>query len=131
VAILENDPKTDWSKVNIEGLRQHLIDMDNLALRSEVTSTAVPNGMKYSVSGTGDTVQSIKRMIKAHAVTMDGINDWHFRADETPNGANLTVTVPAADQKKLNGLGFIGVMARGMHHQQHHLALASGVYLHN
>jgi hypothetical protein len=131
VAILEKDPKTDWSKVNIEGLRQHLIDMDNVTLRSDVTSTAVPNGIKYSVSGTGETVQSIKRMIKAHAVTMDGINDWHFTADETPNGANLTVAVPAADQKKLNGLGFIGVMTRGMHHQQHHLALASGVNPHH
>ena len=131
VAILENDTKTDWTKVNIEGLRQHLIDMDNVTLRSEVTSTAVPNGMKYSVSGTGDTVQSIKRMIKAHAVTMDGINDWHFTTEETPNGANLTVSVPAADQKKLNGLGFIGVMTRGMHHQQHHLALASGVNPHH
>jgi hypothetical protein len=126
VAILEKDPKTDWAKVNIEGLRQHLIDMDNVTLRSEVTNTAVPNGMKYSVSGTVDIVQSIKRMIKAHAVTMNGINDWRFTAEETPNGANLTVTVPAADQKKLNGLGFIGVMTRGMHHQQHHLVIASG-----
>jgi hypothetical protein len=87
--------------------------------------------MKYSVSGTGDTIQSIKRMIKAHAVTMNGINDWRFTAEETSNGANLTVTVPAADQKKLNGLGFIGVMTRGMHHQQHHLALASGVNPHH
>src|SRR5665213_2414926 len=30
VAILEADPKTDWSRVNIEALRQHLIDMDNV-----------------------------------------------------------------------------------------------------
>jgi hypothetical protein len=28
VAMLEADPKTDWSRVNIEALRQHLIDMD-------------------------------------------------------------------------------------------------------
>ena len=26
VQILEADPKTDWSKVELEGLRQHLID---------------------------------------------------------------------------------------------------------
>ena len=27
VGILEADPKTDWSKVNLKALRQHLIDM--------------------------------------------------------------------------------------------------------
>jgi len=36
VGILEADPTTDWSKVNIEALRQHLIDMDNVTLRAEV-----------------------------------------------------------------------------------------------
>jgi len=131
VALLEKDPKTDWSKVNLEALRQHLIDMDNVTLRSEITSTPVANGMIYAVTGSGATVQSIKRMIKAHAATMDGINDWHFKAEETANGANLTVTVPANDQKKLNGLGLIGVMTRGMHHQQHHFALASGTHPHH
>ena len=38
VGILEADSSTDWSKVNIEALRQHLIDMDNVTLRSEVKS---------------------------------------------------------------------------------------------
>ena len=28
VQILDADPKTDWSKVDLEALRQHLIDMD-------------------------------------------------------------------------------------------------------
>ena len=30
VRILEADPKTDWSKVNLEALRQHLIDMKDV-----------------------------------------------------------------------------------------------------
>ncbi|MFX5914869.1 hypothetical protein ABTE45_18800, partial [Acinetobacter baumannii] len=38
VALLEADPATDWSKVNIEALRQHLIDMDNVTLRADVKS---------------------------------------------------------------------------------------------
>ena len=131
VAILEKDPKTDWAKVNVEALRQHLIDMDNVTLRSEVASTAVPNGIKYSVTGTGTTVASIQRMVKAHTATMDGIDGWHFSAEETAHGANLTVTVPAADQTKLTGLGFIGVMTRGMHHQAHHFAVAAGANPHH
>ena len=39
VGILENDPHTDWSKVDIEALRQHLIDMDNVTLRAAVTAS--------------------------------------------------------------------------------------------
>ena len=45
VGILEADPKTDWSKVNIEALRHHLIDMNKVrrgapVLASHPTGTA-------------------------------------------------------------------------------------------
>lgn len=39
VWLQEANPKTDWSKVNIELLRQHLIDMDNVSLRTDFTAT--------------------------------------------------------------------------------------------
>jgi hypothetical protein len=32
VRMLDADPKTDWSKVNLEALRQHLIDMNDVTL---------------------------------------------------------------------------------------------------
>jgi hypothetical protein len=35
VQILEADPKTDWSKVDLEALRQHLIDMNEVTLKAE------------------------------------------------------------------------------------------------
>ncbi|MFI5002553.1 MAG: hypothetical protein ACHQK9_21925, partial [Reyranellales bacterium] len=34
VRLLEADPKTDWSKVDLEGLRQHLIDMNEVTLKA-------------------------------------------------------------------------------------------------
>ena len=34
VQILQSDPKTDWSKVNIDALRQHLIDMNEVTLHA-------------------------------------------------------------------------------------------------
>jgi uncharacterized protein (DUF1786 family) len=34
VRILEADPATDWSKVNINPLREHLIDMDEVTMRA-------------------------------------------------------------------------------------------------
>src|SRR5690349_8688830 len=44
VGVLKADPATDWSKVNLEALRQHLIDMDDVTLRSTVVQKQVPGG---------------------------------------------------------------------------------------
>jgi len=126
VQILEADPATDWSKVNIEALRQHLIDMDNVTLHAEVKTEPVDGGMMFVVSGTGPVRDSIQRMVTAHAATMSGVAGWHFVAETTATGATLTVKTPAADRDKLTGLGLIGVLAEGMHHQMHHLMIARG-----
>jgi hypothetical protein len=40
------------------------------------------------------------------------------------------VRPPAKDDAKLHGLGFLGVMTRGMHHQEHHLMIARGEHPH-
>jgi hypothetical protein len=36
VRLLDADPRTDWNKVDLERLRQHLIDMNEVVLRTEV-----------------------------------------------------------------------------------------------
>lgn len=36
VAMLDADPATDWARVDIEALRQHLIDMNNVTLGAAV-----------------------------------------------------------------------------------------------
>ena len=124
--ILEADPATDWGNVNVEGLRQHLIDMDNVTLHAQVKREPTPGGMKFIVSGDGLVKESVQQMIMAHAATMNGVGVWAFTGTETNSGAILTVAVPAADTERLAGLGFIGVMAEGMHHQTHHLMIARG-----
>jgi hypothetical protein len=126
VRILEADPKTDWSKVNIEALRQHLIDMNDVTLAARVASEPVEVGMRYTVTGDGPVQESIRRMVAAHAATMDGVDGWHFEAATAEGGAVLIVRPPAKDMEKLHGLGFIGVLTRGMHHQMHHLMIARG-----
>jgi hypothetical protein len=126
VEILEADPATNWSRVNIEALRQHLIDMDNVTLRADVTSEPVEGGMRFIVSGSGQIKESVQRMVTAHAAIMNGNGNWKFSAIETEAGANLTVVTPSQDTRKLRALGFGGVMARGMHHQEHHLMIARG-----
>jgi hypothetical protein len=124
VSKLEADPKTDWSKVNIEALRQHLIDMDNVTLRAVVTTDAVAQGVRYTVTGEGSTVASIQRMVLAHAATMNGVNGLMLTAKALPIGAELSVKT--GELQKAKALGFIGMMTIGMHHQQHHWMIANG-----
>jgi hypothetical protein len=42
VALLEADPNTDWSKVNIAALREHLVDMDELTLNAVAQEESIP-----------------------------------------------------------------------------------------
>ncbi|MEE4014730.1 hypothetical protein V1T76_21880 [Roseibium sp. FZY0029] len=127
VSLLEADPQTDWSKVDIEALRSHLIDMDNVTLRSNVQTMPVDGGYRFTVTGEGNVTSSIRRMLSAHAATMNGVRGFSYEVAETPGGSILTVTASEpSDLQMLSGLGFIGVMTLGAHHQEHHLALASG-----
>jgi hypothetical protein len=126
VGILEADPETDWSKVNIDALRQHLIDMNNVTLAANVKNEAIDGGMRFVVTGTGAVHDSVRRMVAAHAATMNGVDGWTFESAEIDGGATLTVHVPVKDLPKLRGLGFLGVLTHGMHHQEHHMMIARG-----
>jgi len=127
VAILDRDPATDWSKVDIEALRQHLIDMNNVTLGAEVAASPAPGGMRFAVTGAPAVEASIRRMVTAHAATMSGTRGWSYAVDTIDHGAALTVTTSEPnDIVKLKALSFIGIMTIGMHHQAHHLMIASG-----
>lgn len=133
VRMLDADPKTDWSKVNLEALRQHLIDMNDVTLKADVAAKPVDGGLEMTVTGSGRTIQAIQRMVPAHAREVDQthLNGWSARTDPLPNGVLLTVT--SSDPKEaqhIRGLGFIGILTSGAHHQLHHLAMAKGEFPH-
>lgn len=135
VRILEADPKTDWSKVRMEDLRQHLADMDEVTLRSQVIARAIPGGAVFEVSGTGRTFEAIQRMVLAHAPTLAADPRFEAQAVRTPTGARLTVTAKAESDRaqlelRIRGLGFAGLMTLGAHHQVHHLGIARGEMVH-
>jgi hypothetical protein len=130
VRVLEADPATDWSKVNLERLRQHLIDMNDVTLRSEVKATVVPGGLAMDVTGSGRTEQAIRRMVVPHTVELNSMSQWSARTEEIAGGLRLTVTAKNPDDARtiarIRGLGFIGLLVQGGHHQPHHLAMARG-----
>ncbi len=130
VRILEADPATDWSKVNISALREHLIDMDEVTLRARASERALANGIEITVTGEGRTLGAIKRMVPAHAHELAALG-WNAKTQDLPNGVKLVVT--ASDPReaiKLKALGFMGIMVQGAHHQPHHLMMAKGVFMH-
>ena len=91
VRILEADPTTDWSKVNIAALREHLIDMDEVTMRAVATERALDNGIEIAVTGDGRTLDAIKRMVPAHAHELAAIG-WQAKTEDLPNGVKLVVT---------------------------------------
>jgi hypothetical protein len=130
VQALQSDPKTDWSKVNIEALRQHLIDMNEVTLHATATPRAFDNGIEFTVTGEGRTLEAIKRMVPAHVKELHEIG-WNAKTDELPNGVKLTVMASDAQPlTKLKALGFIGIMVQGGHHQPHHWMMAKGQLVH-
>jgi hypothetical protein len=130
VQALQSDPKTDWSKVNVEALRQHLIDMNEVTLHAAATPRLFDNGIEFTVTGEGRTLEAIKRMVSAHVKELHEIG-WNAKTDELPNGVKLTVMASDAQPlTKLKALGFIGIMVQGGHHQPHHLMMAKGEHVH-
>jgi hypothetical protein len=129
VRLLQNDPATEWTKVNLETLRQHLIDMNGVTLRSSVRQSIVPGGLEMVVTGDSSVQDAIRRMTGAHAPALRALG-LAAVSTPVPGGSRFTVTVAdttnAALLAKVRGLGFIGLMTLGNHHAAHHLAIASG-----
>lgn len=127
VALLEADPETDWSAVDIDALRRHLQDMDRVTLHAEVVREDLPDGARFRISGEGDVVGAIQRMTLAHAPFLEEAGNWTAAAERDESGATLTVTsVDLATVARIRALGYFGLMTKGAHHQPHHLAMARG-----
>jgi hypothetical protein len=127
---LKADPNTDWSKVNIEALRQHLIDMDNVMLRAKVRQAPADGGMSLDITGTGDVVSSIRRMGGMHVMALTEEGAYVARSSNIPGGIRLVVTVKDPKDAKavtmLRALGFAGTFTEGDHHAMHHMMIARG-----
>ena len=127
VAVLRNDPATDWESVDIQALRDHLVDMDNVTTRSMVTVEEQGNNVVYTIIGDADVAASIQNMVIAHSPMLAAETGWSVAAGRFPNGAKMTiVATDNAERMQLLGLGFYGVMTIGAHHQRHHMMIAKG-----
>lgn len=123
VALLQADPETDWGAVNIDKLRDHLVDMDLLTRKAEVTRILRPDGARFEVRGSPRVLSAINTIVPAHAPFLAGETGWSVASEEMEDGVALIV---GGDGEQIQGLGFFGLMTIGVHHQEHHLMIAKG-----
>ncbi len=126
VALLENDPATDWSKVDIDALREHLQDMNALTLGASAAQAEDDNGIRFTVTGSGAALQAIHAMVPSHGHELDRTTDWTVTVETNSDGAVMRIAAAPDALERIRALGFFGVMATGAHHQAHHLQIASG-----
>jgi hypothetical protein len=132
IALLEADSATDWSRVDIEGLRQHLLDMDDVIMNAVVATSDVPGGVRFDVTGESRTSNAIRRMAAAHAQQPDVMRHARITVTGIPGGARVTVlTDDTHTLQKVRALGFAGLLVQGQHHGPHHLAIARGDHVHH
>ncbi|MBI4273747.1 MAG: hypothetical protein HY659_03470 [Rhizobiales bacterium] len=130
VRILEADPTTDWSRVNIAALREHLINMDEVTMQAAASERALDNGVEITITGQGRARDAIKRMVPSHVRELTAIG-WQANTEDLANGVKLVVTTTDPRQVvKLKAFGFMGIMVQGAHHQPHHLMMAKGEFIH-
>ncbi|MEP5155647.1 hypothetical protein [Planktotalea sp.] len=131
VSVLRDDPATDWDSVDIQALRDHLVDMDNVTTRSTVRAEENGADITFEITGDGNVSLSIQKMVMAHSPMLAAKTGWQVTTSPISNGAVMMITVAdEAERSKIAALGFYGVMTIGAHHQAHHLMIATGMSPH-
>lgn len=130
VRMLSADPATDWTRVSLEALRQHLIDMDEVTMRAVVSQRPVAGGFTAEVTGGPVTAAAIQRMLTNHGRMLDLSPQYRLVVETLPDGVRWTVTAgdptDARAVARVRGLGVAGLLTEGEHHAPHHLAIARG-----
>ena len=121
--------RTDWSKVNISALREHLIDMDEVTMRAQRDRAATRQRTR-DYRHRARVARSARSSAWCRRTLMSSLRSgWDATTEDLPNGVKLIVTASDPRQVvKLKALGFMGIMVQGAHHQTHHLMMAKGEF---
>ncbi len=126
---LEANPDTDWSKVNLEVLREHLRDMFEFSYNVDVISQqSIEQGVKIKVKPTtARAKKALAKVLSAHPMMLKMETGWNMQSQQQNDYYEITVTTTNPNEiDKIRGLGYIGMLAYGNHHQPHHWSMATG-----
>lgn len=127
---LNANPNTDWSKVNIEALRQHLIDMYEFTLNVKVLKQKpLSNGNEVTVEPTNPrAVIALNHVLAMHPKMIKKEAGWNMTYRKKGDKYIIRVTTQnPKDVQKIQALGYIGILAYGSHHQRHHWMMVNGI----
>jgi len=128
VGLLLADPSTDWSRVSIARLRQHLVDLERLTLFARVEEAPIERGLRVRIGGDDQLLASARRAVLRHAERMDGFRDWRVTGEDAGDAIVLELTTDREEELEvLRGMGFYGFLASGVHRPHELLAVARGV----
>src|SRR5699024_219134 len=117
---LKANPNTDWSKVDLESLRQHLIDMKAFTEEVEVVEQgSIENGVKKTVKAETERAEkALNHMLEMHPKMMKVERGWDMTAEQKDGFWEITCTTSdASEVEMIRGLGYIGILVEGAHHQ--------------
>lgn len=77
---LNHDPKVDWSKVNLEALRRHLVDMNDMTLNVEILSQQpLDKGLKIVMrASTLKSESALDRVFSVHLAQLKSETGWEM-----------------------------------------------------
>ena len=134
---LAADDSTDWTRVNVLALRDHLVDMDEVVMRAGVQEQPIRDGVRIHLSGAGRTLEALRRMIPQHSHMMSmtratgSYPSVQVDTKELADGYELELKADTpTDIERIRALGFFGFLAAGDHHRHHHWGIASGTMRH-
>lgn len=133
ITALSNDSTTDWRQVDVEKLRQHLLDMGDMTINVEIVSRQDnPAGLEVVIAPTtARAKQALQRVLSAHPKQLEQETGWDMQVTRQNDQYRLAVTTKNTQEiDKIRGLGYIGLMASGTHHQTHHWAMVKGANPH-
>ncbi len=129
ITALEKNPSTDWEQVNLEALRQHLLDMKAFTEEVEVLEKQpIEQGVELRVrpfTERGGT--ALERVLSMHPMMLNNEKGWTMESEQNNGVWTITCTTPNSEEvPKVRALGYIGLLAAGAHHQHHHWMIATG-----
>ena len=127
VARLRADQSTDWSRVSLATLRDHLVDMERLVIDTEVIEKPTSNGLSIRI---GPENAAALRMVPAHAPVLASETGWSSLIEPQDDGGLIWTVLSDDDAGQVRALGFFGLMALGNHHRAHHWDLVTGRMVH-
>jgi hypothetical protein len=130
---LEADPATDWTRVDLDALREHLVQMDLLFGEARVSREPLPDGLRFVVRGSDEVLEAASAIGPMHAQMLRAtVPSWQIGVEARAEDVVFEVrSSELAQQVKIRALGFAGLLTLGAHHADHHWQMATGGAAHH